>query len=183
MKLQILRVCVLLVSISAASVLVWNATRDQKPKENRKDEVISQESMLGSSKSKAVGVDLFEFEQETYVYEVTDEEVKRTREAMLSTSKSGRVMSDDQIREMLEERKKEKKLMPSSKSIDAILRPEDVGKLIQGSKTDKKSDSFMHSSKAPLGPLIDQKDLETIIEGKKQDSNDLQKLPPQEEKK
>ncbi len=38
---------------------------------------------------------------------ISDEEVKRMRDMMMSTSKSGRIMSDDKIREMLEEQKKE----------------------------------------------------------------------------
>ncbi len=177
----------LLVSISAASVLVWNATRDQKPKQAEEDK-ISPKKMQGSSKMKTViTADIIETMETDYI--VTDEEVKRTRDMMLSTSKSGRVMSDDKIREMLEEQKKEelkhktqKNLIPSSKSMDPILTPIDIKDFIEGNDVEKKA-PLMHSSKAPLGPLIDQKDLENIIEGKKQDSNDLQKLPPQEEKK
>jgi hypothetical protein len=162
MKIQILRACVLMVSISAASVLVWNATRDQKPEEveeKQEEDKISPKKMQGSSKARVVidPENIIEITQEETGESqktphsdstVTDEEVKRMREAMLSTSKSGKVMSDDQIREMLEERKKEIKLMPSSKVSSAILRS---------------------------------KDLEEMIEGKKPDQSDLQELPPQEE--
>ena len=110
-----------MVSISAASVLVWNATRDQKPEEveeKQEEDKISPKKMQGSSKARVVidPENIIEITQEETGESqktphsdstVTDEEVKRMREAMLSTSKSGKVMSDDQIREMLEERKKE----------------------------------------------------------------------------
>lgn len=124
----------LLVSISAVSALVWNATRNQKSDETLNNGSISSEEMLGSSKSKAVGVDFDFMEGDLAVSpksgpvvtddelrkmvedpaeaKVTDEDVKRTRDTMMSTSKSGRIMSDDQIRKMLEERKKEELELP-----------------------------------------------------------------------
>lgn len=157
MKIRILRVCVLLVSLSAASVLVWNATRDQKPieaKESKQEDKISPKKMQGSSKVRVI-IDSDNIKEITQpeAYEfligpdsgsaVTDEDVTKMREVMLSTSKSGRVMSDDQIREMLEDRKKvepkhekEQRFMPSSKSIDAVLRPEDVEKIIKRDASD-----------------------------------------------
>jgi len=142
--------------------------------------------MQGSSKSKAIGQGLLGLEPEDEVVahdlapssksggliepedieeivegdksapKVTDEEVKRTRDMMMSTSKSGRIMSDDQIREMLENQKKE-----------ALKQ-----------KTDP---HLMPSSKSFSGPIFEPKELEKIVEGEKQDSNDQQKLLPEEE--
>jgi hypothetical protein len=180
MKIQILRLFVLLISISAASVLVWNATRDKKSKQVQKEDMISPSSMQGSSKQKAV-VDsgmIFEFEQETFVYEVTDEEVKRTRDMMLSTSKSGIIMSDDKIREMLEAQRKERKLMPSSKSIDAILKPKDVEEMVEGREPRIK---LIPSTKNP-GRILDKQEVKEIIEGEKSDFEKPVEpaLPPQE---
>lgn len=182
MKLQILRVCVLLVSISAASVLVWNATRDQKPKQAEEEDKISPKKMQGSSKVRVV-IDsdnikeLTQAEADEFIdsphsqSNVTDEEVKRTRDMMMSTSKSGKIMSDDKIREMLEDRKKEElklkkeqKLMPSSKSIDAILSRRDVQEIIESSKTENQQEpNLIPSSKNP-SRLLDPKEVEKIIE-------------------
>jgi hypothetical protein len=74
---------------------------------------------------------------------VTEEEVKRKRDAMLSTSKSGVIMSDDKIREMLENEKKEElkykknpNLIPSSKSPIRLLEPQDVERIIERGPSD-----------------------------------------------
>lgn len=178
MKIQIFRVFVLVVSISAASVLVWNAARDKKSKQVQKEGVISPSSMQGSSKSKAVGLDIFEFVEEPAVTAVADEEVEKTRNAMLSTSKSGIIMSDDEIREMLEAQKKERKLMPSSKSIDAILKPKDVEEMVEGREPRIK---LIPSTKNP-GRILDMQEVQEIIEGEKSDFEKPVEpiLPPQE---
>lgn len=218
--MKALKVLVLLVSISAASALVWNATREQKPKDVREKSAFTTEELQGSSKSRAVvgfdeikqldfkpvesddliaspksgGIiepeDISEIvESDKSVPKVTDEEVKRTRDMMMSTSKSGIIMSDDKIREMLEDQKKEElnqkskpHLMPSSKSIDAILRVKDVEEIIEGSKLEKKQETpLMHSSKSFSGPLFKPKELEKIIEGEKKDPNADPVSPPVED--
>lgn len=199
----------LLVSISAASVLVWNATRNRRPAERGSKDTISPTEMLGSSKSKAIGKELFDYEPENAVdanilvpssksalvldadeaidiidgsifSKVTDEEVKRTRDMMMLGSKSGRVMSDEEIRKMLENQKKPRKLMPSSKSIDAILRPDDVKEVIEGSGAEKKQAPLMHSSKVSSA-ILRAKDVEEIIEPEKRDPHAKQEVPPQED--
>ena len=108
---------------------------------------------------------------------------------LMSTSKSGRIMSDDKIREMLEERKKEelrhkkaRKLMPSSKSIDAILKPEDVKEIIEGDEPENLPElNLIPSSKNP-NRILKREDIEQIIEGRKSDfEKPLEpKLPPLE---
>lgn len=178
--MKILKVVVLLLSIAGGSLVVWNATRDKGA--NNKDEISSKE-MIGSSKSKMTGLDLHGFdsdylqaspksgpimdpedvaeivEDEPSEITVTDEEVKKMRESMLSTSKSGRIMSDDKIREMLEGQKREK----AKAKAQAI--PEQ---------------NLLRSSKSFSGSIIEGAELKKIIEGEKQDPSDLDELPPQE---
>lgn len=167
MKFKILRVCVLLVSVSAASVLVWYAA--QKKPEQKHDNTILTEEMQGSSKSRVVvGADnireisqgdlavspksgpilddeeLREMVEPRVESAVTEEEVKKMRDMMMSTSKSGRIMSDEDIRKMLEDQKKEAleiksklRLMPSSKSIAPIFEPKDVKNFVEDKTPEK----------------------------------------------
>jgi hypothetical protein len=217
--MKALKVIVLLLSVSVASVLVWNAARNQNPAKRGSKDTISPAEMQGSSKSKAIGQDLIDFEREEVVAhdlapssksggliepediqeivesdksasKVTDEEVKRTRDMMMSTSKSGRIMSDEKIREMLEQQKKEeleykkdRKLMPSSKSIDAILKPKDVKEIIEGDESGSRQEpKLIPSSKNPIR-LLEPKDVERIVEGGGSDFIKPQEpqLPPQED--
>jgi hypothetical protein len=105
MKFKILKVLALLVSISAASALIWNDIRDQKPKESRKDGVISQESMLRSTKSMVVGVRFVEIDQETSEYEVADEEVEKI--LMHSSKVSSAVLRAKDVEEIFESEKRD----------------------------------------------------------------------------
>lgn len=148
MKIQILKVLVLMVSISAASVLVWNATRDKKPKETQKDGVISPESMQGSIKSRAV-VDFVEIKQlDINPIEGDD---------LIFSSKSGPVDSKSWL--------------------------DMISELREKSKSNSESEPpLMHSSKAFIGPIIEQEDLEKILEPEKRDTNAEQKFPPLEVK-
>ncbi|MCE2959703.1 MAG: hypothetical protein ACK46A_08195 [Akkermansiaceae bacterium] len=199
--MKALKVLVLLVSISAASVLVWYAARNKKPAERDGRDAISAAEMQGSSKSKIIGQVFLNVESEDTLdanilapssksagiigpddiseivesdegeFKVTEEEVSRMRDMMMSTSKSGRIMSDEKIREMLEDQKKEefkheksRKLMPSSKSIDAILKPEDVKEIIEGDEPKNLPElNLIPSSKNP-NRLLEPKDVEKIIE-------------------
>jgi hypothetical protein len=142
MKMRILRLSVLLLSVSAASLLVWHAARGRNQDKPGKDAVIAPESSQGSGKSKAIGADLSEFTEQPFVPPVTEEEVKTVRDAMLSTSKSGVIMSDQAIREMLERQKKafpgekdgrnpEADLIPSSKNPVRLIEPKELRKLVE----------------------------------------------------
>lgn len=189
--MKALRVLVLLVSISAASVLVWNATRN---KGGSNEETFGSDEMIGSSKSMPLDMDLLHFEpvdmqaspksgpiilpdEVAEIVEgkpsevtVTDEEVKKMRDSMLSTSKSGIIMSDDKIRELLENQKKVK-LMPSSKSLDAVLVPLDLRGIVEGGGSEKeKEPKLIPSTKNPIR-LVEPKDLEKIIEPGESDFN------------
>ena len=117
---------------------------------------------------------------------VTDEEVKKTRDAMMSTSKSGRIMSDDQIRKMLEDQKNEESkvkekphLMHSSKSGPA-MGINDLYKFMEAMQKASPNDHIesqeplMHSSKSFSGPVFEPKELKKIIEGKNQKSNNIE---------
>jgi hypothetical protein len=219
-----LKVLVLLVSISAASALVWNATRNKKPAERDGKDAISAAEMQGSSKSKIIGQVFLNVESEDTLDanilapssksagiigpddiseivesdesapKVTDEEVKRMRDMMMSTSKSGRIMSDDKIREMLEDLKKEElkpkpdpHLIPSSKVMimEPIFDFKTLEKIIENKKEEKKEGvELIPSSKSPIR-LLEPKDVERMMESEKSDFEKPPEpeLPPQEIKK
>jgi hypothetical protein len=191
--MKALKVIVLLVSISAASVLVWNAARDQKSKQVEEKGVITPKKMQGSSKMKVVvTADIIESMDSDS--KVIDEEVKAMRDALLSTSKSGRIMSDDKIREMLEKKEKLKAemvveskphLMSSSKSGPAMTFDELLKFMEAKPKASPKDDAenheiLMHSSKSFSGPIFKPKELEKIVEGDKKEDG---LLHPQESDK
>jgi len=221
--MKALKVLVLLVSISAASALVGNATRNKGAMTREANDAISPANMQGSSKSKAIGQNLFIFEPSEVdasdlivspksggiiepediseiagsgepASKVTDEEVKAMRDALLSTSKSGRIMSDDKIREMLENKAKLKAemvveskphLMSSSKSGPAMTLDEFLRFMEAKQKASPKEDAesheiLMHSSKSFSGPIFKPKELEKIVEGDKKEDG---LLPPQESDK
>ena len=126
---RILPVAVLLFSLSAAGVYVW--------KSSQKDKVMpaKQEATADPSQGDFVEPKII----------VTDEEVRARREAMMSTSKSGIIMSEEDVRKMLEEQKKAAQknhqlfptvpdaddLAPSSKSPGRAISPEELRKQIE----------------------------------------------------
>lgn len=128
---RLLPVVVLLFSLSAAGVYVWKSS--QKKTE------------IPAVKESVVDKDLNDFGQPEIV--VTDEEVRATRDAMMSTSKSGIIMSEEDVRKMLEERKKGERdapinpimpempdvddLAPSSKNPGRAISPEELRKQIE----------------------------------------------------
>ena len=107
---RLLPIVVLLFSLSAAGVYVWKSS--QKKTE------------IPAVKESVVDKDLNDFGQPEIV--VTDEEVRATRDAMMSTSKSGIIMSEEDVRKMLEERKKAERdapinpLMPEMPDVDDL---------------------------------------------------------------
>ncbi len=130
MKIRILKVLVLLVSISAASVLVWNAARDQKPKGTQKKPAAKIESR-----------EVSDVVENPFQPKVTDAEAKAKREILMNSSKSAIMVSDDEVRKMLEQ--------PVG-----IVKPH-----------------LMHSSKSIIMPVFGKSDMEKIIEGEKQAPN------------
>lgn len=127
---RILPVAVLLFSLSAAGVYVW--------KSSQKEKVIP-------ATEKTVAADLSQADVVEQKIVVTDEEVRARREAMMSTSKSGIIMSEEDVRKMLEEQKKAAQknhplfptvpdaddLAPSSKSPGRAISPEELRKQIE----------------------------------------------------
>lgn len=112
----LLKLLAVVVALTGISVYVWNANRQQQanveaaPAENIASPAIVEEP------------------------KVTDAEVEAARDTMLRSSKSGMIMSVEDTRAMLEERKRQEKqpqagdLVPSSKSI-RILSPEESAEL------------------------------------------------------
>jgi hypothetical protein len=146
MKLQILRVCVLLISISAASCLVWNASRKEEPK---KESAVDSANMQFSTKSGPP---------------MSPNDVKQLDKKGASDFKAP-------IEGIPVKSLESGDLMPSSKSIDAILTRRDLEGLRRGDEAKQRTD-IMSSSKNP-NRLIEPKDVEEMIEGKNQKSNNI----------
>ncbi len=103
------KVVVLAVSVTLGSCYIWYMSEKDKPSAMPTENAAEKQVQTDTPN-----------EQRTVVHPtVTDEEVKRARESMLRSSKSGLIMSDDQIRAMLESQKKNS-LMHSSKSLRAF---------------------------------------------------------------
>ena len=146
----------LLVSISAASCLVWNASRNEASKKESK---VDPDDMQFSSKSGPM---------------MSPDDVKKL---------DGKGVYDfiipvegDPV-----ESPKSRDLMSSSKSIDAILTPSDLEGLREGHKAkNRQSIDLIPSTKNPHR-LIEPKDLEKMIEDKNQKSNNIEDVLPQED--
>lgn len=125
---RLLPVLVLIFSLSAAGVYVWKSSQ-------KKQEIPAVHDTV-DDKTKGDFVDP--------KIVVTDEEVRATRELMLSSSKSGLIMSEEDIRKMLEEKKKAEKegppsppapdahnLAPSSKNPSRVIPPGELKQFME----------------------------------------------------
>jgi hypothetical protein len=125
---RLLPAVVLVFSLSAMGLYVWKSS--QKGKVTAAEEKATTDASQG------------DFLEPKII--VTDEEVRATRDAMMSTSKSGLIMSEEDVRKMLEEEKKAEKagppvpavpdtddLAPSSKNPGRAISPEQMKELIE----------------------------------------------------
>jgi hypothetical protein len=125
---RLLPAIVLVFSLSAMGLYVWKSS--QKGKVTAAEEKATTDASQG------------DFLEPKII--VTDEEVRATRDAMMSTSKSGLIMSEEDIRKMLEEEKKAEKagptvpavpdaddLAPSSKNPGRAISPEQLKEQIE----------------------------------------------------
>ena len=125
---RLLPAIVLVFSLSAMGLYVWKSS--QKGKVTAAEEKATTDARQG------------DFLEPKII--VTDEEVRATRDAMMSTSKSGLIMSEEDIRKMLEEEKKAEKagppvpavpdaddLAPSSKNPGRAISPEQLKEQIE----------------------------------------------------
>lgn len=146
MKSTPLKYLVLLVSVSAAGVLIWNATRNTSAEKKEKD-LNGPEQLQASSKSAAIisSNNINEIIDQPAKQVVTDEDVKKTREMMMRSSKSGMIMSNEAIREMLEKQAEEKptvmpqapeesNLIPSTKNPGRVITREEIEKIFSERK-------------------------------------------------
>jgi hypothetical protein len=132
MKKTLVKALVLLFSIAAVSCFVWNASQRNK----------------GAAADAAKPVNTAAEKKPT----VTDAEVKAARETMLRSSKSGRIMSEEDTRKMLEERLEQKKtpapkaedLAPSSK-VMRIVSPDGLKEL-----TREEAEEWLEAAEGPL---------------------------------
>jgi hypothetical protein len=127
---RLLSALVLVFSLSAAGVYVWKFSQKNAPTPTPPEVVKDNETLPPLMAENAAEPSII----------VTDEEVRATRERMLSSSKSGLVMSEEDVRKMLEKRKKEEMkgaenplqklapeaedLVPSTKSPGRAITPE-----------------------------------------------------------
>ncbi len=155
MKNRLMKFLVLFFSIAAVSAYVWHATQRKQPAVTHSHPE-SQENhnglMLSGSKS-AAAVRLEDVKELKQIFKdqkeqaplpapveapvISDEEVKRVRDNMLRSSKSGMVMSEEDVRKMLEKKAESPQnppgageLAPSSKSM-RIASPEEVKELAE----------------------------------------------------
>lgn len=144
----------LLISISAASCLVWNASRNE---ESKKESAVDPDDMQFSSKSGPM---------------MSPDDVKQLDNKGANDFKTpieGNPVKSPESRD----------LMSSSKSIDAILTPSDLEGLREGNKAKQRID-LIPSTKNP-NRLIEPKDLEKMIEDKNQKSNNIEDVLQQED--
>lgn len=134
MNNRLLRVIVLLISITGAGAFVWFSSQQDKPSpttpqektaagdENKPSDVAEEEeapAMLSSSKSIDV---IFSEKDVRKLIEpdpdpspllpeentISDEEVRKRRDAMMGSSKIGRIMSEEDVRKLMEKEAEEK---------------------------------------------------------------------------
>ncbi len=127
MKATFMKLLVIAIAITGMGCYVWNANRKQQeavkntpppaattPPATKKSKPLSEKPVV-----------------------VTDEEVKASRNAMMRSSKFGGAISEEDVREMLENQKREelqpkaKDLAPSSKQMQ-LIEPDEVEQLIDG---------------------------------------------------
>ncbi len=129
MKSQPLKLFVLLFSIAAAAVFVWFSSK-KKPDEPAKPALVTSAPDEPDAES-GFAVPM---PGTMPARVVTDDEVRAQRELMLSSSKSGIIMNDQDIRRMLEVQPptaQQDALLGSTKNPSRLLKSEDVKQLVE----------------------------------------------------
>jgi hypothetical protein len=164
MKHPLLKIPVVLFSISAAAAYVWHASQKN-----------STEPAPAASAGVAVEAEANDFSSPQVV---TEDEIRAVRESMLSTSKSGIIMKDDDIRELLETQKSagfEPKpsppgsvFIPSTKNPSRIIPPSVLKNLIENNGEPPAPNNPLPQNLAPssksLSPVFSSPDLKKLIE-------------------
>jgi hypothetical protein len=111
MKATLMKILVIAIAVTGMGCYVWNANRKQQDAAKEAPvPAVTLESTPSSDKP----------------FTVTDDEVRAKRNAMMSSSKLGTIMSENDIRKMLENQKREElqhkanALAPSSKSAEVL---------------------------------------------------------------
>lgn len=185
MNHPLLKILVVLFSISAAAAYVWHASQ-------KRPTVPAQvESMTTAGKA--------DQDDSPFAPVVTDEEVRVMKESMLSTSKSGIIMRDGDIRKMLEAQRaagSETKplpqgagLIPSSKSATSIIPPSDLKDLIEKKRQqtpsapepspNKPSPQNLAPSSKSIDAILTASDLKKLVDKTKQEPRENPDDAPQ----
>lgn len=165
MKTKLLKIPVLLFTVSAAGMYVWHASR--------KNAVPPAEPAATNDFTSPMPGGRV----------VTDEEVRATREKMLKSSKSGLVMNDEDIRRMLESQpppmqqadaNQTVRLMGSTKNANVLtpdeaklLIPSDAGREKQPAVPPVKPGALLQSSKS-IDSILRGEDVRKLVEPDKQ---------------
>jgi hypothetical protein len=172
MKHPLLTIPVVLFSISAAAAYVWHASQRN-----------STEPAPATAAEVAVEAEANDFSSPLVV---TDDEVRAVRESMLSTSKSGRIMKDDDIRKLLEAQKSagmELKasppgsvFIPSTKNPSRIIPPSDLKNLIENNGEPSAPNHPLPQNLAPssksFSPVFPSPDLKKLIQKSEEKSRE-----------
>jgi len=130
MKNPIVRILVLILSLGIATGYVWFSSN-----KNRGDDQTEIKGAPTKSSERT------SHEEEKVV--VSDQEVEQMRNNLMRSSKSGLIMSDVDIRKMLEERKKAAQgkggkteqdplnILPSTKNPARLISPSDIDQLLE----------------------------------------------------
>ena len=155
MKNRLMKFLVLFFSITAVSAYVWHASQRKQTTalQSTPDNTENVDGLILSGSKSAAAVRLEDVKELKQIFKdqkeqaplpapveapvISDEEVKRVRDNMLRSSKSGLVMSEEDVRKMLEKRAESPQnppgageLAPSSKSM-RIASPEEVKELAE----------------------------------------------------
>ncbi|MGJ8634753.1 MAG: hypothetical protein ACSHX7_12620 [Luteolibacter sp.] len=110
MSNRLLRVIVLLLSITAAGTYVWFCSQPDKPfaPDFPPEETVTEIENSSSATEEEVKTAMLPSSKSIQMIDL-----ERTKEFMMSSSKIGIVMSDEDVRKLLEEKAEEKPLAPT----------------------------------------------------------------------
>ncbi|MGJ8643236.1 MAG: hypothetical protein ACSHX9_07500 [Luteolibacter sp.] len=134
MNNRLLRIIVLLISITGAGAFVWFSSQQDKPsattppsektatQEGNEPSTVAEEEIAPAMLSSSKSAEVIGFESTKDLFDpappillpspeentITDEEVRKRRNAMMGSSKIGRIISREDVRKILEKEAEEK---------------------------------------------------------------------------
>jgi hypothetical protein len=127
MKATLIKILVIAIAVTGMGCYVWNANRKQQDADKESTTPAMTPSPMETKSKPLSGKPL----------EVTDQEVQASRNAMMRSSKFGGAISEEDVRDMLENQKRKElqqnanNLAPSSKS-RVLINPQEIKQVIEG---------------------------------------------------